>query len=102
HVSHRITFHVDWSALFRFSASRVLASWCETGSCRGSISRQDAKSRKVATRSGQIPDLMSPVLAMRMIWSEARYASAWIVHVGCPRPDVTKLLPSQMKRLETS
>ena len=34
--------------------------------------------------------------------SAARNASAWIVMVGCPRPDVTKLEPSQMNRLRTS
>ena len=34
--------------------------------------------------------------------SPARNASAWIVIVGWPRPEVTRLLPSQMKRFGTS
>ena len=34
--------------------------------------------------------------------SAARNASAWMVIVGWPRPEVTKLLPSQMKRFGTS
>ena len=40
--------------------------------------------------------------AKRAMCSPARNASAWIVIVGCPRPEVTKLEPSQMKRLRTS
>ncbi len=34
--------------------------------------------------------------------SAALKASAMMVMVGCPRPDVTMLLPSQMNRLGTS
>ncbi len=41
---------------------------------------------------------MSFARAKRAMCSPARNASAWIVIVGCPRPDVTKLEPSQMKR----
>src|SRR6266849_5506450 len=79
---------------WRPGAKRVLAE--------GQFRAKTQSPAKSPRCSGQIPDLMSPFLAMRMMWSDARYASAWIVHVGCPRPDVTKLLPSQMKRFETS
>src|SRR6202451_1983487 len=45
---------------------------------------------------------ISPRLARSRILSEARNASASIVIVGCPRPDVTKLPPSQRNKFFTS
>src|SRR6266545_4841261 len=50
------------------------------------------------SRAGQI----SPRRASAAMCSPARYASAWIVQVGWPRPPVTRLEPSQMKRFRTS
>src|ERR1700751_1433341 len=44
----------------------------------------------------------SPRLARVMMRAEARNASAMMVMVGCPRPEVTRLLPSQRKRFLTS
>ncbi|MGB7453704.1 MAG: hypothetical protein WBM36_16395 [Lysobacterales bacterium] len=48
------------------------------------------------------PGQISPRRAALAMCSAARNASAWMVMVGCPRPDVTRLLPSQMNRLGTS
>jgi hypothetical protein len=46
--------------------------------------------------------LSSPRLAMDMMRSAARKASAMMVMVGWPRPEVTKLLPSHRNRFFTS
>src|SRR6185503_20255971 len=45
---------------------------------------------------------ISPRFAKRAMCSPARNASAWMVIVGWPRPDVTRLLPSHTKRFRTS
>src|SRR5262249_37997043 len=47
-------------------------------------------------------ELISPRPARSVMRSAARNASASMVSVGWPRPEVTKLLPSQMKRFLTS
>src|SRR4029077_7139727 len=51
---------------------------------------------------GRYPAPSSPRRAIAAACSAARKARAWIVIVGWPRPEVTKLLPSTRKRLGTS
>ena len=45
---------------------------------------------------------ISPLCANSTIWSAARKASAWMVIVGWPRPELAKLEPSQINRFGTS
>jgi hypothetical protein len=58
--------------------------------------------RPGAARAGHEAVLMSPRFARSTMRSEARKARAWIVQVGWPRPEVTKLLPSHKNRFGTS
>src|SRR5687768_13408584 len=67
---------------------------------RFSGQRQARRSATVHRRPAAVQ--ISPRFANAEMCSAARKANAWMVIVGWPRPDVTKLLPSQMKRFRTS
>jgi len=53
-------------------------------------------------RPCSVSDYISPRFANPAMCSAARNASAMIVIVGCPRPEVTMLEPSHMNRFRTS
>lgn len=92
-VSHNLGFY---RVPLRASASSgLIGKWrlSDNVQCHGFIQLRRSKPHAL---------LISPLFAIRMRLSAARYARAWIVQVGWPRPDVTKLLPSQMKRFATS
>ena len=72
---------------------------------RGTVPREKPDSGAISeprSAKREYGNQMDPAFARAVIRSAARNASAWIVIVGCPRPDVTKLLPSTMNRFGTS